>query len=642
MSLDIIKSYLVSIGFNIDQSTLNSTQQKMNDAEKTVKTFAKNNSSSVASMQQSTSDIGMLMGASIGAIAKIFPGMEGPLNKVMKHINLVKGVFNAFSKSVKKDMGDAKSSVNDFQSGTSKKTNLDGKNTKKTKSNKPKNNGNSSKTFENNINDTTVPFDSSKVKDTVENTVKGLTNTTNEMNVLATTSSETGKALESFETVGSTAIEGFSLASLGPIALIAAAIAAVSIAAVALTKFLGSLASEDIGYQKLARQLWTTKQNAKEIDMALKTMGVTMQDLWLSPQLLAQFNQLRKDSEELKLPDSFNRNIKVVQELGFEFQRLKQSGSLALQWLGSYILQYIAGPLDNIKGGLHNFNDTFLKDIPKIMKVVAIPIGVIVRLFLDLAQAIGFVWGIGVKIFDFIGTALDKIPKPIQNIIKIIGLLALVLLSPIAAIIAVILVFDDLMTAMRGGKSVTGDWVKDMKDKVGKAAAPFTSLWKKIQTFYANMKKGAGDIAAPFVAFGEKVQSVFEYIEKIIDDIKKKAIEIIKPIANAVDAVKGTPTKVVNAVKNVPSSIASTVKNAPANIWSSLKSLVGQSNVNYSIPSAASTKNTNTTSSSVANSNNKSSNTNTFNVYGTNPTSTAATIGKTLTGINIRNLQGLY
>ncbi|MBX4259732.1 hypothetical protein KTC96_24720 (plasmid) [Clostridium estertheticum] len=642
MSLDIIKSYLIGIGFKIDQSTLNNTQQKMNDAEKTVKTFAKNNSSSVASMQQSTSDIGMLMGASIGAIAKIFPGMEGPLNKAMKHINLVKGVFNAFSKSVKKDMGDAKSSVNDFQSGTSKKTNSDGKNTKKSTSNKPKNNGNTSKTFENNINDTTVPFDSSKIKDKAENTAKGLTNTTNEMNALATTSGEAGKALETFEAVGSTAIEGFSLASLGPIALIAAAIAAVSIAAVALTKFLGSLASEDIGYQKLARQLWTTKQNAKEIDMALKTMGVTMQDLWLSPQLLAQFNQLRKDSEELKLPDSFNRNIKVVQELGFEFQRLKQAGSLALQWLGSYILQYIAGPLDNIKGGLHNFNDTFLKEIPKIMKGVAIPIGMIVRLLLDLVQAIGFIWNIVMKVFNFIGSALDKIPKPIQNIIKIIGLLALVLLSPIAAIIAVILVFDDLMTAMRGGKSVTGDWVKDMKAKVDKAAAPFVALWKTIQKFYANIKKGEGDIAAPFVAFGEKVQSVLEHIKKIIDDIKKKAIEIVKPIADAVDAVKGTPTKVVKAVKSAPSSIASAVENAPANIWSSLKSLVGQSNVNYSIPSAASTKNTNTTSSSVANSNNKSSNTNTFNVYGTNPTSTAATIGKTLTGIQIRNLGGVY
>lgn len=633
MSLDIIKSYLVSIGFNIDQSTLNSTQQKMNDAEKTVKTFAKNNSSSVASMQQSTADIGILMGTSINALAKIFPGMKGPLNEVMNHINLVKGVFNAFSKSVKKDMGEADSSVNNFQSGTSKKANSAHDNVSNFTSGKAKN----------------KPFNSSDIEDSVNGMSKGLTITTKEFNTLATTSGETGTALESFSAVGGSAIEGFSIAALAPIALVAAAIAAISLAAVALTKFLGGLAKQDIGYQMLARQLWTTKQNAKEIDMALKTMGVTMQDLWLSPQLLAQFNQLRKDSEALKLPDSFNQNIKVVQELGFEFQRLKQAGTLAFQWLGSYILQYIAGPLDEIKGGLHNFNDEFLKDIPKIAKVIAIPIGVALRLFLDLAEAIGLVGKVGVKAFDFVGSLLEKIPKPLQNIIKIIALLALVIFSPIAAIVGLILVFDDLMTAVKGGKSVIGSVFDYFKGKVKSVEVPFVSLSKTAKTVFANIKKWVENVF-------DKPQKAISYIKKVIDDIGAKINSIIKPIAaeikkigdeikaveKAAKDVKALPGKAVNAVKSVPGNILNAVEKAPANIWASLKSLVGQSGINYSVPSASSTKNTNTTSSSVANSNNKNSNTNTFNVYGTNPTSTATAIGKTMTGINMRNNQGVY
>ncbi|MCB2297799.1 hypothetical protein [Clostridium tagluense] len=785
MSLDIIKSYLVSIGFNIDNASLNSTQQKMNQAETTVKSFAKNNSNSVASMKHSTADIGMLTRTSMDALGKIFPVIKGPLNQVMNHINLVKQVFNAFSKSVKKDMSEADSSVNKFQSGTSKKStsvrdkvnnftanktkgntpkskeattathtkpsniptpkvsskinnfkNKDNEPSKpsnvptpkvlsknmpknilkgtprgspktfkyivpkpkenttiKTKTNNLKNNDNVPKinNFKNtsaipkiksknklkntnniqnykpkntpihsginplkiqrtNKNDSAIkPSSVKKVGNSTEDMSKGLATTSKAFNMLTTTSSKTGTALETFGAVGGTAIKGFSLAALGPLALIAAAIAAIAIAAVALTKFLGDLAKQDLGYQKLARQLWTTKQNAKEISMALKTMGVTMQDLWLSPQLLAQFNQLRKDSAELKLPDSFNKNIGVVQGLGFEFQRLKQAGTLAFQWLGSYILQYIAGPLNKIKVGLHNFNDGFLKAIPKIAKVIAIPIGVIIRLFLDLAQVVGFLgktWG---KIVHFIGSLLGKIPEKVQNIIKIIGLLALVIFSPLAAIVGLILIFDDLMTAIKGGKSVIGDWGKDFKDKVGKAALPFTKLWKTIQGFYTNIKKGAGDIAAPFIAFGEKVQSIFEYIGEIIDDIKKKINSIVKPIANAVNAVKGTPDNVVNVVKGAPGNILKAAQGIPGDIFSALKgagdkisALAIQSKVNYAVPPVSSTKNTNSTSSSVANSNNKSSNTNTFNVYGTSPTSTASAIGKTLTGINIRNLQGVY
>ncbi|MBZ9633076.1 hypothetical protein [Clostridium sp. FP1] len=643
MSLDIIKSYLVSIGFNIDNSSLNSTQQKMSQAETTVKSFAKNNSNSVASMQHSTADIGMLTRTSMDALAKIFPIIKGPLNEVMNHINLVKQVFNAFSKSVKKDMSEADSSVNKFQSSTSKKATSVRDNVNKFKSSKPKNDKTHTEPS------SEAKSTSSKVPSNNLETVDSVNDISKACNTLTTTSGKTGTALETFGAVGGTAIKGFSLAALGPLALIAAAIAAIAVAAVALTKFLGDLARQDLGYQKLARQLWTTKQNAKEISMALKTMGVTMQDLWLSPQLLAQFNQLRKDSAELKLPDSFNKNIAVVQGLGFEFQRLKQAGSLALQWIGSYILEYIAGPLYKIKVGFHNFNDGFLKAIPKIAKVIAIPIGVIARLFLDLAQVVGFLgktWG---KTVHFIGSLLGKIPEKVQNIIKIIGLLALVIFSPLAAIVGLILIFDDLMTAIKGGKSVIVDWGKDFKDKVGKAALPFIKLWETIKGFYTNIKKGAGDIAAPFIAFGEKVQSIFEYIGEIIDDIKKKINSIVKPIANAVNAVKSTPDNVVNAVKGAPGNILKAAQGIPEDIFSALKgagdkisAIAIQSKVNYAVPSVSSTKNTNSTSSSVANSNNKSSNTNTFNVYGTNPTSTASAIGKTLTGINIRNLQGVY
>jgi len=563
MSLDLIKSYLVGIGFQIDNSSLNNAQQKMNDAEKTVKTFAKNNGNSVASMKNSVGDIGALVGTSMSVLSKIFPNIKGPLNQVIGHINLVKQVFNAFSQSVKKDMGEADNAVNNFQNKSSKKAN--GFTANKSKSSKPS-------------------------SEPIELDDKGLATTSKDLTTLASKSDETGTALKSMSVGGSDAIEALAVAVASPLALIAGGLAAILLGGIALAKFLNSLAQQNLGYEMLARQLWTTTQNAKEVDMALKTMGVTMQDLWLSPVLLAQFNQLRKDSEELKLPDSFNKNIVVVQELGFEFQRLQQAGTLYFQWFGSYVLQYIAGPLDEIKVGLHNFNDQFLKDIPGIAKVFGSAIGIVARVFLDLFQIIGDIGQIIGFVFGGIISYLQSMPPLLKTIMALIlGINILAAMNPyVAAIMAIILVVDDLLTAMKGGKSVIGG-------------------------FFADIKKGAGDIAAPFIAFGKIVKGIFADIGKFLEPITKPIEAIIKGI----QSIKGL-----------------------SGAGASINSLNSQSKVNYAVPAASSTNNTN--SNSVANSNNKSTNTNTFNVYGTNPTSTAATIGKTLTGINIRNLQGVY
>lgn len=644
MSLDLIKSYLVGIGFKIDNSSLNNAQQKMNDAERSVKSFAKNNSSSVASMQNATSDIGTLARTSFGALARIFPGMKGPLNEVMNNINLVKQVFNAFSKSVKQDMNDADKSVNNFQSGTHKKANSVKNKVNNSTSNEPKStpakfskdilNTTSSKN-----NSSIEPLNDKLIGSSTKDMSKNLTTTSKSFNYLSESSGKTETSLESFSTGGSTAIEGFSVASLAPLALVAAGIAGIAIAGVALTKFLGNLAKQDLGYQMLARQLWTTKENAKEIDMALKTMGVTLQDLWLSPQLLAQFNQLRKDSAELKLPDSFNKNILVVQELGFEFQRTKQAGTLAMQWIGSYILQYLAGPLVTVKNALHNFNEQLLKDIPGIAKVIGGVIGTIVRLFLVFGEALGVVGKLAGDVFNTIGYYLNTIPKPLKDIIAIITLINVAIaMGPLSILIALILVFDDLMTGIKGGKSVIFDVFGGFGKAVKGVETPFKNLGKAAKTVFDNIKKWVLNIF-------DKPKEALVYLGKLIADIGKKINSVLQPIATEIKKlmadIKQLGKDVAN-IKNVPGNVVSAAKKLPGNIMSSVQSLFKQQSVNYTVPASSSTKNTNSTNNSVANSNNKSSNTNTFNVYSTSPTSTASAIGKTLTGINIHNLQGVY
>ena len=70
-----------------------------------------------------------------------------------------------------------------------------------------------------------------------------------------------------------------------PLAL-AGAIGAIGKAAYETVK---GVAQADMEYQKLAASMWVTKETAKSLSVAMKTMGVTQEDLAWVPELREQF-----------------------------------------------------------------------------------------------------------------------------------------------------------------------------------------------------------------------------------------------------------------------------------------------------------------------------------------------------------------
>lgn len=450
--------------------------------------------------------------------------------------------------------------------------------------------------------ETNIPVAQNKVDLGKENFNKmptGLNKTSQALENISNKSDDAKASLLSLKENGGKAIEDLAKTSKISLGLIAGAFASITAIAIASWKTLTSLANQDLGYQKLAMQLWTTKENAREVDMALKTMKISMQDLWLSPELLRQFNQLRQDSAQLKLPVDAEDKLKLVRSIVFEFKRLKQAGSLAFQWIGYYISKYAAGPLADMHQALNKFVNRVLKNIPEAAKIIGTILGSLFRLILDAIQTIGIVLKPIINTISFIIEIIGKIPAPLKAIIALVIALEIALSTgPLGILLLIIAALDDIFTYFRGGKSVIG-------------------------SFFDKFKEGANAIKD----IKNGWNSFWGGIENFIDRIREKVKKLIKEIKD-IPLIKG-----INDIKNIPGDIKSKVEGFVGSVKKGVSSIGS-----YILPQSNTVNNKNSTSTQT----NHNNTTNNFNIYGTTPTGTANAINSKINnGIKIRNFQGV-
>ena len=625
MAIDLIKSYLIGIGFDVDSNSAKDAETSIQITEEKIKKFNDNSKKGFSESGEAMKSLFNLFGSS-NSIGRLFPELQKPLNGLLKDIKAVKKLYKDISKidiKKKEDKAVPKKEINKKENRPMPK-----KETNKKEDTKsiPKNI--KSYTRENNI----KTFKKPKIKESkddvkddsgIDSRFKNLiTNIAKaKKTILGFKKSSTGSlkeveaSTEALSVNGGKSLLKFSLKGAAHIGMFVAAV----ISAVALTKkifsSLDELGKKDIEYEKFSRQLWTTKENARDVDSALKTLGVTMQDLWLSPTFLKQFNQLRKDSQQLRLPPEFKDNIKVIQGLGLEFKRLKQFGKLAFQWIGHYILKYVAGPLAEFKQKLSRFNDKFIKVIPYIAKVIGSAIGIILRILLLIFRVLEPIFSIVSKIIGFVIGLIDKIPGPIKKILKLIGVIvALLMAGPVGAIILIIALLDDLFTFLRGGKSVIGSVFGFFKEKG-------LDAMRSIKNKFGDLKE----------SLKEKIK------ENGWDEYYNNAIKVFEGIREKAKEVWGDIKKLSKGVWDKAKDFftGSDVKNK-VEVYN--KDIKGSKAVAPNYTNSSNVSNNTTT----ANSNNKVNNTNTINVYGNNPNANANAIGKKLTGINTRNLQGVF
>ncbi|MGO4496424.1 hypothetical protein AB4114_11060 [Paenibacillus sp. 2RAB27] len=334
-----------------------------------------------------------------------------------------------------------------------------------------------------------------------------------------------GQATQSMNTVEQS-VSKFANTSVTKFAIAGAAVTTfVTTAVFGLAKFVGELAKADLEMEKLARQMWTSKDNAMAFDSTLKAMKVSLNDLYLSPELMRNFQMLRQQAMNMRAPAEYASEMKFIRSIQLEFTRLRLEAKYAMQWVGYYLVQYMAGPLTKIKAGLMNINDAIVKYMPVWTKEVARVLSWFIRA--------------GETLVHFgrdVGGLFDKLAEKIPANLRIIGaaIVALGLLiktGPIGILIfaltGLILLLDDFYTYMQGGESALGPlWEKlpEFMDKISlgatKAITEIGNLWDKLKDSKAadEIKKSFENVTGIFksIAGGIKYQfkDIYEELQK--------------------------------------------------------------------------------------------------------------------------------
>lgn len=271
----------------------------------------------------------------------------------------------------------------------------------------------------------------------------------------------------------------------------AAVTAFVVTATVGIGKFLGRLAKSDLEMQKYARSMWTSNENAKALKTTLDAMGVTLQDLWLSPELRKQFLELRQIAKELIPPNEYREQMKYIRSIGLEFTKMKLEFTYASQWIGYYLIKYIQKPLSDFHKHLQDINKAIQVNMPAWTKRIA----EVLSWFIRLGDTL---WRLGEVFFDILSRVGTK---TVALIALFSGVGKLIMSGPFGMFLAlfggILLVVEDFFTYMDGGKSALADLWKQLGDR------------KTLLEFRDN-------IVSVAKSFGELLRNVIQLFVKIV------------------------------------------------------------------------------------------------------------------------------
>ncbi|RKN74998.1 hypothetical protein [Paenibacillus ginsengarvi] len=317
-------------------------------------------------------------------------------------------------------------------------------------------------------------------------------------------------------------IAGFAGRTIKHFASAAAAIASFVVAAnVGIAKFIGELAKADLENEKLARQMWTSKDNAAAFNNSLKALGATLDDLYLSPELMRNFQQLNREAQSLQVPEEFGEQMKLIRSVQFEFARMKLGATYALQWIGYYFIKYMETPIRSIKATLSEMNDVIFKEMPSWTKVIAQVMSWFSRMGVAAFRTIKDV----IRLFAQLGKAIPDNVKIIGAAVA--GLAVILSTGPIgifvAALIGVLLLLDDFYGYIDGKDAALGP------------------VWQKLIDFF-QMLNGEGITES----IKERFKGAMEGLSVGIDKAKEGVKQFYKDLVDkgAIDNYKETMSNV--------------------------------------------------------------------------------------------------
>ncbi|MCL2084428.1 MAG: hypothetical protein FWH06_04115, partial [Oscillospiraceae bacterium] len=299
-------------------------------------------------------------------------------------------------------------------------------------------------------------------------------------------------------------------------------------AGLALGKFINKLMTADNELSKFAEDMGMTRVEAFKTKSALDVMGKTMDEITADPRLLKQFEDLRANAENIRIPD-MTEGLERVRDVSSEFLKLKQTAMAGLQWVGHYLLKYIDKPLQDVKKTLGGINDALGKNLPVWAEKIGKALSWIVRLGATLIRGAGLVLNAIKRIFDMI-------PGNVKMVMGIlVGLAAFIRAGPIGRLMMVfsllMLLVDDFFTYLDGGESLLG------------------GFWKKLIDIWTELNKQGGVIEKLKNGFEAAMQTIGRGITFVIEWVRRLWGKLLEN--NAVDNFKKAFQKVGGAVEKV-------------------------------------------------------------------------------------------
>ena len=286
--------------------------------------------------------------------------------------------------------------------------------------------------------------------------------------------------------------------------IISSALAGVTASAIGLMK---ATANQDLAMQKYARSMMMSEDAAWRMKKATDALGESINDIALTPELLGRFNKLTADGAQMKVGGDFKETMKDFRDLIFEFTRLKQEASYALNWVGYYLMKYLQKPLADIREKFKSFNDMVIKNMSKWTEKVARGIYYVIevgRHFLE------FIWDVGKHLKNL----WDSFPKGAKIAIAAITAINVALAAGplgrgIMLISTLLLLIDDYYGYMEGKDALLGKYWDKLNYYLEKA-----------NEWYEQLKKTAAPYWDMVVEYAQKA---YRWISEVVSQIKEWA-----------------------------------------------------------------------------------------------------------------------
>ena len=206
--------------------------------------------------------------------------------------------------------------------------------------------------------------------------------------------------------------------------------------------------------EKWARQYWTTEQNARSLQSAMKSMGLSSLDdlYYATSEEYNRFLDLRNLGKSLEAPKELDSFLVKIRDINHEVNRLKVIFEYGARWVVYYLGKMFGKDTDEMLQLFKNGVDWIAKHLPQIAQKIAKAISHVVNIVLALYK-------VGKAIVTGIKNHLDSMPSRTKATLAALSAILLAFLAgPVGKIIAgitiLLLLLEDFYVWSKGGKSL--------------------------------------------------------------------------------------------------------------------------------------------------------------------------------------------